>query len=136
VPDTERVANLGSARDALTVVVGMPTSTLNAGARYWRGRTHYALWFHQIGSNAELDAAITDFHAIPATSTWRDNGLYYSVKSYIHENGPNGACADYTTLLTDFAASAYTAKAKTALCAYLTAGALTCPAGSAVFTCP
>jgi hypothetical protein len=136
VPDAERVANLGNAVAALTPVVSMSLSPFNAGAHYWRGRSHYALWFHQTGSNAELAAALSDFHAVPGASVWRDNALYFAVKSFTHENDLVGACADYTTLQNDFAASAYTAKAKAALCTWLTPGALTCPAGSAVFTCP
>jgi hypothetical protein len=114
----------------------MPTSPLHAGARYWRGRAHYALWFHQVGSNAELDAAVADLHAIPPTSTWRDNGLAYAVRSLVHLGDTAGACADYTLLQDGFAASAYTTSARTALCTHLTVGGLTCPAGSAVFTCP
>jgi len=136
VPDTERVANLGNARDTLGTVVAIPLSPFWAGALYWRGRTHYALWFHQTGSAAELDMALADFHAVPGASVWRDNALYYAVKSWVKEGALAGACDDYGALQTDFPASSYTAKAKAELCAFLTANTLACPAGGVSFTCP
>jgi outer membrane protein assembly factor BamD (BamD/ComL family) len=126
--DAERIANLNNALAALTTVVAAtPASTYRPGAYYWRGRTHYNLWFHQAGAivNTELDLALADFHAVVATSTWRDNALYYAVKSYIHEANSVGACADYADLVANFPSSVYTTRAATALAAAVPP--ITCP---------
>jgi tetratricopeptide (TPR) repeat protein len=126
--DAERIANLNSALGALTAVVATtPASSYRPGAYYWRGRVHYNLWFHQAGTivNTELDLALADFHAVVATSTWRDNALYYAVKSYIHEANSAGACADYAALVAGFPGSTYTTRAATALAAAVPP--VTCP---------
>jgi outer membrane protein assembly factor BamD (BamD/ComL family) len=125
--DAERIANLGKALTALTTVVGTPTSAFRPGAYYWRGRTHYALWFHPsvaVG-NTELDLAIADLHAVAATSTWRDNALYYAVKCYVHEANAVGACADYANLVANYPASIYTTRAQAVLAAAVPP--ITCP---------
>lgn len=124
-PDAERISNLGRAVTALTSVVNTPSSSLGPGARYWRGRAHYNLWFHQAGAvvGAELDLAVADFHAVPAASTWRDNALYYAVKSSVHAGNVAGACADFADLATNFASSTYTSRAA----GVLSAAAITCP---------
>jgi outer membrane protein assembly factor BamD (BamD/ComL family) len=117
--DAERVANLGKAITALTAVVNTAASSYAAGARYWRGRAHYNLWFHQAGTvvDTELDLALGDFHAVPASSTWRDNALYYAVKSSIHEANPVAACTDFADLLANFTISTYTTRAAASLAA-------------------
>jgi hypothetical protein len=133
--DAERIANLGQAVGALGGVVATPGSSYVPGARYWRGRAHYALWFHQAGTvvNTELDLALADFHAVPATSTWRDNALSYAVKSDLHAFAPAAAHADYCDLATNHPTSPYVATAAALLGAYVDAGGSAAPIST---TCP
>ena len=129
--DTERIANLGASIAVLGSVIGMTSSPYLPGARYWRGRAHYDLSFHRTTQpeiDADLDLALTDFHAVAATSPWQPHALEWAVKSWVRKADLTGACGEYAAMATAYPLpNVYTARAQTALDTWLTASSLTCP---------
>lgn len=132
VSDAERMANLANAVSELSKVVAVPTSTYADGARYWRGRAHYAASFHPFATPdkvVEPALALADFRSVSAGSTWRDNALLYAVKSQIRLADLAGACAEYGAMAAEFpwAIGTLTERARIALDAWLTLTSQTCP---------
>jgi len=122
--DAERVQSLGTAITSFGQVTAALSSSFRPGAFYWRGRAEYARAFYP-GFPGDLAAALADFDAVPATSTYHDNALAYAVRTEVRQGNCAGACADYAALLAAYPASSYTASAG----AYLAASvcAATCP---------
>lgn len=106
VSTVERLANLDLAAARFGEVIALPASIYADGARYWRGRTRYAMSFHRPAA-AELAAALADFQAVLPTSSYKDNAMAYEVRVHARGRDCVAAQAAMAALLAAYPASTW-----------------------------
>lgn len=116
VSTVERLANLDLAAARFGEVIAIPASFYADGARYWRGRTRYAMSFHRPAA-AELAAALADFQAVRPTSSYKDNAMAYEVRVHARGGDCVSARAAMAALLAAYPASTWITSTQTYLVA-------------------
>lgn len=93
----ERMANLDLALTRFGEVIALTSSLYVDGARYWRGRTRFALSFYRLPA-PELAAALADFQAVRSSSSYKDNALAYESRTHARAGNCPAAQAAFAAL--------------------------------------